>query len=106
MLVEVLIFPPLISGTVHVEEFKKELKREVQGMTQEVSRLQREKQNMENQIAELFAFHARQKTGPIVSPHSHMGTKFAETYLPREIQLITTLLQTMEARHGILSAHL
>ncbi|KAK1233643.1 hypothetical protein PQX77_003187 [Marasmius sp. AFHP31] len=54
-----------INVHMHVEEFKKELKREVQGMTLEVSRLHQEKQNMENQIAELFAFHARQKAGPI-----------------------------------------
>ncbi|KAL0068750.1 hypothetical protein AAF712_004079 [Marasmius tenuissimus] len=56
---------------VHVEEFKKELKREVQGMTQEVSRLHQEKQNMENQIAELFAFHTRQKTGPVRASVQH-----------------------------------
>ncbi|KAG7098844.1 hypothetical protein E1B28_000747 [Marasmius oreades] len=52
-----------INVHMHVEEFKKELKREVHGMTQEVSRLYREKQNMENQIAELFAFHAKQRSG-------------------------------------------
>lgn len=47
--------------TVHVEEFKKELTREVLSMTQEVARLQKERQTLEQHIAELFAFYARQK---------------------------------------------
>lgn len=46
---------------VHVEEFKKELSREVLTMTQEVGRLQRERQALEQQIAELFAFFAKQR---------------------------------------------
>lgn len=45
----------------HVEEFKKELTREVLQMTEEVSKLQREKQNVEQKIADLFAFYAKQK---------------------------------------------
>lgn len=44
----------------HVEQFKKELKREVQGMTKEVGRLHQEKQSIENQIADLFAFYSKQ----------------------------------------------
>lgn len=51
------------SPTVHVEEFKKELTREVLSMTQEVARLHRERQTLEQQIADLFAFYARQKNG-------------------------------------------
>ena len=47
--------------TVHVEEFKKELTREVMLMTQEVGRLQRERQSMEQKIADLFAFYSKQK---------------------------------------------
>ncbi|THH15640.1 hypothetical protein EW146_g4865 [Bondarzewia mesenterica] len=50
-----------INVQVHVEEFKKELTREVLLMTQEVGRLQRERQTLEQQIADLFAFYARQK---------------------------------------------
>lgn len=46
---------------VHVEEFKKELTREVLTMTEEVGRLQRERQSIEQQIADLFAFYAKQK---------------------------------------------
>lgn len=46
---------------VHVEEFKKELTREVLLMTQEVGRLQRERQTLEQQIADLFGFYAKQK---------------------------------------------
>lgn len=57
-----LIFSQL-APTAHVEEFKKELKREVHGMTQEIGRLYRERQTMENQIAELFAFYTKQKQG-------------------------------------------
>ncbi|KAK0461321.1 uncharacterized protein EV420DRAFT_1669391 [Desarmillaria tabescens] len=52
-----------INVQTHVEEFKKELKREVHGMTQEIGRLYRERQTMENQIAELFAFYTKQKQG-------------------------------------------
>lgn len=46
----------------HVEEFKKELKREVHGMTREVGRLYKERQTVENQIADLFAFYSKQKS--------------------------------------------
>ncbi|KAI9067413.1 hypothetical protein FKP32DRAFT_1664365 [Trametes sanguinea] len=52
---------------VHVEEFKKELTREVMIMTQEVTRLQRERQGLEQQIADLFAFYAKQKKAGKVS---------------------------------------
>ena len=47
--------------SVHVEEFKKELSREVMMMTTEVGRLQRERQALEQQIAELFSFMAKQR---------------------------------------------
>ncbi|GJE97769.1 hypothetical protein PsYK624_139900 [Phanerochaete sordida] len=50
-----------INVQIHVEEFKKELTREVLSMTQEVTRLQRERQALEQQIADLFAFYAKQK---------------------------------------------
>jgi len=50
-----------INVQIHVEEFKKELTREVLLMTQEVGRLQRERQGLEQQIADLFAFYAKQK---------------------------------------------
>lgn len=50
-----------INVQIHVEEFKKELTREVFSMTQEVTRLQRERQALEQQIADLFAFYAKQK---------------------------------------------
>jgi hypothetical protein len=44
-----------------VEQFKEELTREVLGMTQEVGRLHRERQGLQNQIADLFAFYTKQK---------------------------------------------
>lgn len=50
-----------------MEEFKKELTREVLLMTQEVTRLQRERQELEQQIADLFAFYAKQKQAGKVS---------------------------------------
>ncbi|KDQ57452.1 hypothetical protein JAAARDRAFT_265172 [Jaapia argillacea MUCL 33604] len=50
-----------INVQVHVEQFKKELTREVVSMTQEVSRMQREKQVLEQQIGDLFAFYCKQK---------------------------------------------
>ena len=46
----------------HVEEFKKQLTREVMNMTGEVGRLQKERQALENQIADLFTFYAKQKS--------------------------------------------
>ncbi|KAI0744222.1 hypothetical protein C8Q80DRAFT_1258267 [Daedaleopsis nitida] len=52
-----------INVQVHVEEFKKELTREVRYMTQEVTRLERERQGLEQHIADLFAFYAKQKQG-------------------------------------------
>ena len=53
---------PLIITIVHVEEFKKELGKEVMMMTCEVGRLQRERQALEQQISDLFAFFAKQRT--------------------------------------------
>ncbi|CAL1707266.1 unnamed protein product [Somion occarium] len=52
-----------INVQIHVEEFKKELTREVLLMTQEVGRLQKERQSLEQQIADLFGFYAKQKQG-------------------------------------------
>ncbi|KAJ3803205.1 hypothetical protein GGU11DRAFT_671026 [Lentinula aff. detonsa] len=49
-----------INIQAQVEEFKKELKREVHGMTHEVGRLHQEKQSIENQIADLLAFYSKQ----------------------------------------------
>jgi hypothetical protein len=52
----------------HVEQFKQELNREVMNMTEEVGRLYREKQVVENQISDLFAFYTKQqKSAPSVS---------------------------------------
>jgi hypothetical protein len=44
-----------------VDEFKKELGKEVMMMTYDVNRLQRERQLLEQQIAELFTFFAKQR---------------------------------------------
>jgi hypothetical protein len=58
------------SFAVHVEQFKQELTREVMSMTEEVGRLHREKQVVENQISDLFAFYTKQKpAAPIVSSY-------------------------------------
>ncbi|KAH8994051.1 hypothetical protein EDB92DRAFT_1795873 [Lactarius akahatsu] len=56
-----------INVQIHVEEFKKELTREVLISTQEVGRLQRERQLLEQQIADLFAFYSKQKQTALVS---------------------------------------
>lgn len=64
--------------TVHVEEFKKELTREVLSMTQEVTRLQRERQALEQQIADLFAFYAKQKQANEVN-HSETSSNAVMT---------------------------
>ncbi|KAH7909333.1 hypothetical protein BJ138DRAFT_238157 [Hygrophoropsis aurantiaca] len=50
-----------INVQAHVEHFKAELGREVMVMTQDVGRLHKEKQAMEQQIADLFAFYSKQK---------------------------------------------
>jgi len=62
-----------INVQIHVEEFKKELTREVLLMTQEVSRLQRERQGLEQKIADLFAFYAKQKQSNSLMPESSQG---------------------------------
>ncbi|KAJ4468125.1 hypothetical protein J3R30DRAFT_1675998 [Lentinula aciculospora] len=59
-----------INVQAHVDEFKKELKREVRGMTQEVGRLHQEKQSIENQIADLFAFYSKQAKNGGIPPGS------------------------------------
>jgi hypothetical protein len=50
-----------INVQAHVEHFKAELGREVAVMTQDVGRLHKEKQVIEQQIADLFAFYSKQK---------------------------------------------
>ncbi|KAG6920248.1 hypothetical protein DXG01_005017 [Tephrocybe rancida] len=50
-----------INVQIHVEQFKQELKREVVEMTEEVGRLHQDRQAMQNQIADLFAFYRKQK---------------------------------------------
>ncbi|KAF8554737.1 hypothetical protein OG21DRAFT_1034271 [Imleria badia] len=50
-----------INVQAHVEHFKAELGREVAAMTQDVGRLHQEKQVIEQQIGDLFAFYSKQK---------------------------------------------
>ncbi|KAF8973054.1 hypothetical protein BDZ97DRAFT_648730 [Flammula alnicola] len=50
-----------INVQMHVEQFKQELGREVMAMTEEVGRLHREKQLIENQISDLFSFYSKHK---------------------------------------------
>ncbi|KAK0212899.1 hypothetical protein DFS33DRAFT_1377350 [Desarmillaria ectypa] len=74
-----------INVQTHVEEFKKELKREVHGMTQEIGRLYRERQTMENQIAELFAFYTKQKQGiPFAANVMHQAPPFVQAPDPSQ----------------------
>jgi predicted nucleic acid-binding Zn-ribbon protein len=47
--------------TDHVEHFKQELTREVVAMTQQVRDLHQQKQGLEHDIAELFAFYTKQR---------------------------------------------
>ncbi|KAH7927160.1 hypothetical protein BV22DRAFT_1007527, partial [Leucogyrophana mollusca] len=56
-----------INVQAHVEHFKAELGREVMVMTQDVGRLHKEKQAIEQQIADLFAFYSKQKQEAEVS---------------------------------------
>ncbi|KZS98689.1 hypothetical protein SISNIDRAFT_546592 [Sistotremastrum niveocremeum HHB9708] len=69
-----------INVQIHVEEFKQELSREVMASTQEVARLQRQRQDLEQQLSELFALLARQKRAAFehetqphrqIPPHNH-----------------------------------
>ncbi|PPR07712.1 hypothetical protein CVT26_003735, partial [Gymnopilus dilepis] len=53
-----------INVQLHVEHFKQELSREVMAMTEEVGRLHREKQVVENQISDLFAFYSKHSKQP------------------------------------------
>ncbi|CCL99099.1 uncharacterized protein FIBRA_01113 [Fibroporia radiculosa] len=72
-----------INVQIHVEEFKKELTREVLIMTQEVGRLQRERQGLEQQIADLFAFFAKQKqAGSLLQPTSRPNVQPARHQIP------------------------
>ncbi|KAJ3749022.1 hypothetical protein DFH05DRAFT_1456922 [Lentinula detonsa] len=57
-----------INIQAQVEEFKKELKREVHGMTHEVGRLHQEKQSIENQIADLLVFYSKQANNGSIPP--------------------------------------
>ncbi|TFY54283.1 hypothetical protein EVG20_g9765, partial [Dentipellis fragilis] len=66
-----------INVQIHVEEFKKELTREVLLMTQDVNRLQRERQTLEQQIADLFAFYSKQKQAGAAEGHGQMTRSHA-----------------------------
>ncbi|KAG6372324.1 hypothetical protein JVT61DRAFT_7764 [Boletus reticuloceps] len=57
-----------INVQAHVEHFKAELGREVAAMTQDVGRLHQEKQTIEQQIGDLFAFYSKQKQEAEVRP--------------------------------------
>ncbi|KAI0317198.1 hypothetical protein OF83DRAFT_1172193 [Amylostereum chailletii] len=69
-----------INIQVHVEEFKKELTREVLLMTHEVGRLQRERQSLEHQIGELFAFYAKQQQK---APEMQQRSRSDQRHRPR-----------------------
>jgi len=60
---------------VHVEQLKQELSREVMAMTEEVRRLHNEKQQVENQISDLFAFYSKHKQ-ELVSLSCLSGIKY------------------------------
>jgi hypothetical protein len=68
------LYPSIANNTLnrllaHVEQFKKELTREVLVMTQDVGRLHKERQVIEQQIADLFAFYSKQKeSNPVGLP--------------------------------------
>jgi len=63
-----------INVQIHVEQFKQELSHEVMSMTEEVGRLHREKQVVQNQISDLFAFYTKQKSaGPIPLETNHVN---------------------------------
>jgi len=66
----------------HVEQFKKELTREVLVMTQDVGRLHKERQAIEQQIADLFAFYSKQKQSSPVCIHLFTGTPPVVKYTP------------------------
>ncbi|KAH9859073.1 hypothetical protein C2E23DRAFT_855733 [Lenzites betulinus] len=83
-----------INVQIHVEEFKKELTREVMLMTQEVTRLQRERQGLEQQISDLFAFYAKQKQAgkvidggrmPLQAPPIQIGQQGLAPVMPGSI---------------------
>ncbi|KDR75144.1 hypothetical protein GALMADRAFT_249068 [Galerina marginata CBS 339.88] len=64
-----------INVQLHVEQFKQELSREVMSMTEEVGRLHREKQLVENQISDLFSFYSKHKQSemPLQTMQSNVG---------------------------------
>ncbi|KDQ27783.1 hypothetical protein PLEOSDRAFT_1096927 [Pleurotus ostreatus PC15] len=58
---------------VHVDQFKRELNKEVVTMTKEVQRLHNEKKAMENQIAELFSFYSKRAPAEIDPGRLHFA---------------------------------
>ncbi|TDL25965.1 hypothetical protein BD410DRAFT_783971 [Rickenella mellea] len=65
----------------HVDEFKKELGKEVMVMTQEVARLQKERHALEQRIAELFSFIARQQENTDQRAPIQRPPEYPETHL-------------------------
>ncbi|KAF4567623.1 hypothetical protein EYR40_006624 [Pleurotus pulmonarius] len=62
-----------INVQMHVDQFKRELNKEVVTMTKEVQRLHNEKKAMENQIAELFSFYSKRAPAEIDPGRLHFS---------------------------------
>ncbi|KAJ8696412.1 hypothetical protein PTI98_006285 [Pleurotus ostreatus] len=62
-----------INVQMHVDQFKRELNKEVVTMTKEVQRLHNEKKAMENQIAELFSFYSKRAPAEIDPGRLHFA---------------------------------
>ncbi|KAF8070690.1 hypothetical protein FPV67DRAFT_1488366 [Lyophyllum atratum] len=88
-----------INVQIHVEQFKKELKREVIEMTEEVERLHQDRQAMQNQIADLFAFYTKQKAAElshaITSAHGEQKRSTTSRPLPQPHRLAGLLLHSV-----------
>ncbi|KAH6913885.1 hypothetical protein BKA70DRAFT_1396759 [Coprinopsis sp. MPI-PUGE-AT-0042] len=67
----------------HVEQFRKELSREVHNQSKELERLQQEKQDIEHQIADLFTFHSKHKAALGRASIAVPDTRLVNPYLAR-----------------------
>ncbi|KAI0779348.1 hypothetical protein C8Q74DRAFT_1350002 [Fomes fomentarius] len=90
-----------INVQIHVEQFKKELTREVITMTQEVSRLERERQGLEQHIADLFAFYAKQKQGAKGNAPARSYTQGAPAPQPMVQPTLTVMPGAMPSSQSV-----
>jgi hypothetical protein len=78
----------LTSHTVHIDQFKQMLTREVLAVSHEVGRLQTERQLLQRQVADLHAYHVGQQRGTMgFGIPARYGARQGQMHVSRSMSL-------------------